>query len=488
MLLLHFPNELLLQVAQDFGPKDLLHLIQVNRLFANLLIPVLHKHALLEKDGMPALFWAAWKGYEPLVALLLKKGVDITEVGNGPYEGKTALHIATKHNRSGIIRMLVRAGSDIEAHNDLLGVLTPFREATSRQSFATMRLLCELGADIDSKDSDGFTLFHEAAAHQDIVMMKILSELGAAVDSEDNDGLTPFNQAAIHQRTVTMKFLCELGVDIDSKDSDGLTPFRKAATHQRPLTMKTLCELGADVNSKDNRGLTALHEAANDERTSTIELLCALGADVDSKNNNGLTPFREALNHRRDSMMRVLCKLGADVDSRDSDGLTALQQTCRPSGCGFGDTRLMWLLIGLGANVNSQAGGVEKTALHLAVDQHGYAGTEEILRLLLGSGADITLKVHATGDTALHIAVQTLNQWDIEECIKTLLEYSNDINTPNNAGKTALHLAAGRHIAVMRLLLEKGANSKALDQDGKTVLDLVAPEKKKMLAKLLLSF
>jgi ankyrin repeat protein len=55
-----------------------------------------------------------------------------------------------------------------------------------------VRLLCEHGANVNSKNSNGCTPLHIAAFYGHVSVVKCLSELGAKIDEKNNDGATPF--------------------------------------------------------------------------------------------------------------------------------------------------------------------------------------------------------------------------------------------------------------------------------------------------------
>lgn len=78
-----------------------------------------------------------------------------------------------------------------------------------------------------------------------------------------------------------------------------------------------------------------------------------------------------------------------------------------------------------------------------------------------------------SGRTALHCAASQGH----EAIVKLLLENGADVMVNDNAGRTALSLAAGNgHEAVVKLLLENGAGITAKDIAGRTALCLAAAQ------------
>jgi ankyrin repeat protein len=147
-----------------------------------------------------------------------------------------------------------------------------------------------------------------------------------------------------------------------------------------------------------------------------------------------------------------------------------------------GDSEVVRLLIGNGANVNAWGGrywtslyaasvfghqevvlssngahanarGPDGTALQVAL----ISGYEEVVRMLLANGADINARGHSFG-TVLYEASLTGNQ----KMVHFLLEKGADINMVGGKYGTALQAAAAHgHEGVVRLLFASGANVNA---------------------------
>jgi len=120
-----------------------------------------------------------------------------------------------------------------------------------------------------------------------------------------------------------------------------------------------------------------------------------------------------------------------------------------------GDADVVWALLQSDPSLASTYTDDGWTPLHLAA-------TPEIAGMLLDAGADIQArnrhKFAGPGNSPLHGATY-LNRQDV---VRVLLERGADPNARDNAGLTALHLAAGNGwVDCARALLEAGADANA---------------------------
>lgn len=150
------------------------------------------------------------------------------------------------------------------------------------------------------------------------------------------------------------------------------------------------------------------------------------------------------------------------LNSRDDRGLTALHIASL-----YGQVAVVDFLLRLGANVNdADADGA--TPLHCA-SSRGYQNT---LLLLLHAEADLNA-TDTRGNTPLHLATD----YGHEACVKALLYFAEqirltiDVNAPNFTGDTPLHHASKWGYAeIVEILLDHGANPKAINRRGLTPL------------------
>ena len=73
-----------------------------------------------DSDGSTPLHCAAWKGHREVIALLLKAGADVNAHNNNDHWGTTALHAAAHANQAAIAQLLLDHGADVNA-KDLSG-------------------------------------------------------------------------------------------------------------------------------------------------------------------------------------------------------------------------------------------------------------------------------------------------------------------------------------------------------------------------------
>jgi len=154
---------------------------------------------------------------------------------------------------------------------------------------------------------------------------------------------------------------------------------------------------------------------------------------------------------------------GAAIDARDDRGQTALLLAVQR-----GDTDLARYLIGRGADFNAEADNHDTPWL-LA----GALGRTEMLAAMLDTGKVDYAKRNRYGGNALIPACERGHV----ETVRLLLSRSKiDVNHINNLGWTALLEAVilsdggPRHIEIVKLLLDAGADANIADRDGVTPL------------------
>ena len=242
----------------------------------------------------------------------------------------------------------------------------------------------------------------------------------------------------------------------------GLRPLSIACHLGCLPAVKLLVEtLGADVNPPpENLQLewldisekevdTPLCLACDEGHIEVVALLLEKGAKVNAKDEDNNTPLHLACHKGHAGVVELLLINGANVNAKDSDKCTPLHRAC------LNDHKdLVTKLLDKGANVNAKDED-KFTPLHLAC-QEGHAG---VVAVLLDHEADVHAKDSTDGETPLHKAC-------LSEVAILLLDKGANVNAKNEDGDTSLHLAcwSGR-FDMVSVFLEKGADVNAKGKD-----------------------
>lgn len=287
------PNELLLQIAESLGVRDLNSLLRTNRHLASLLADQFYKFAAQDKDSLKAIHWAATYGKIGLVDLLLRNGADITVKGTDMFKWE-ALHYAVYSGNIDIVSLLLDRGADVSVPDGENN--TALHWAASQRWFAIFKLLLERGAPVDAQDSRGSTALHTAVlygspAPDELMgdMIEALLAAGADPSIPDIHGYTPLHRLVLsdEEDVRAVRLMLGNGADIAARDHNGMTPLHWVAKggyrwndHQQQQQRgggseiaKVLLEHGANPNIADNDGKTVFHYAAEAELQSVFRLL-----------------------------------------------------------------------------------------------------------------------------------------------------------------------------------------------------------------------
>ncbi|MEN6333061.1 MAG: serpin family protein [Phycisphaerales bacterium] len=171
------------------------------------------------------------------------------------------------------------------------------------------------------------------------------------------------------------------------------------------------------------------------------------------RNGRGKTVLHEAGQFDRVDVARALLAHGADVNAKDEDGDTPLHASLSHwSGAGIAE---MLVLAGADVGAKNNEG---KTPLHLAVvNYYAYA-----VNAVTSQDPNRYSTEEAVRGIELPFAMKM---------VKLLVDKGADVKAVDSGGGTPLHEAAGAgREEIVRFLVDKGADVNAVDSDGGTPL------------------
>jgi len=337
--------------------------------------------------------------------------------------------------------------------------------------------------DVNITEADGTTALHYAVRNDDVALVDRLIRAGADAKAVTRYGVTAMTLACENGSAPVVERLLKAGVSANVTGRLGETPLHLCARTGNPDAVKVLLSHGATVDTIENwRGQTPLMWAAAEGHTAAIRVLLEAGADINARSSivvwerqrteeprdkwlppGGLTPLLFAARDGRVESVKVLLSAGADPNVVDPDRHTAAILALMN---GHFDVAGALIQHGIDVNMEDKVG---QTALYAAVDGHTAPASNrpapretddalssfDVIRMLLDKGARV--------DAPLRAALP----------YRTKLDRGGD--GVLGVGTTPLIRAAkSADVPVIKLLLERGADAKAMTRNGVSAILMAA--------------
>lgn len=230
-----------------------------------------------DENGWTYLHLAADANYpEVMDHLITKTGVDINAVDN---EGKTALHIATKHGDIENVKFLLKMEAEYNIEDNRGKIPRSYTK------------------DNELKKNFASAIFINAARKEDMDSMITNLERGADINWSDKYDLTALHYSSAKGNIeIVNHLLSQNDIDPNPQDIHGSTPLDLAVANGHIDVVKSLLKKGADPNIKDQNGKTALHIAAvslgkNEIMAEIMKELLNAGADINIRDEENKKAF-----------------------------------------------------------------------------------------------------------------------------------------------------------------------------------------------------
>jgi uncharacterized protein len=475
-------------------------------------------------DGVTALHWAARHGDADLVAALVAAGANARAATS--FGAQTPLHLAAERGAGAVVAALLKAGAAIDPRTTTGA--TPLMLAAAAGDATTVAALVDAGADVNARETDRQqTPLIFAAANNRLDAVRLLLARGAdpnaatkltdlsalSANGQNPDGRNLAITERSGRRTAPPRILVP-GAERQHMFNEqvawqgGMTPLLYAVRQGYADVAKALLDAGVPVNQrKGGDQASALLVATVNGQFDLANTLLERGANPNLVAENGVGPLYAAINlawapragypqpraqanqqlSYLDFMKRLL-EAGADPNQRvgkkvwysnfnfDQSGVDEAGATPFWRAAYGSDVEAMKLLVSYGADPTiptvkpaerPETGDVgrreSRDVSGLMPIPTGGPGVPPLLAAAgVGYGEGFAGNSHRFAPGGMLAAVRYLVE-----------ELHADVNARDHEGNTAVHHAASRgDTEMIKYLVSKGADVKAVNREGQTTIDM----------------
>ncbi|MBS0287254.1 MAG: ankyrin repeat domain-containing protein [Proteobacteria bacterium] len=354
-------------------------------------------------------------------------------------DGLHFIHYAAMANQPKIFSLLIEHGAPINAHDYHNNTpLYYICRSGGSQSFAQYAI--DHGADLNAQNKIGQAPIHIAVRIGNIDALYALLKSGADVNLKDIVGKAPLHDAIATTHPLAILPLIEYGANVNQQDNHFNSPLMlgTASTNadiSNIFKLPILSELPIPLHND-------LFVSVVTDNVQGLEKALSAGASVDSANSHGLTLLSYAVINGFDDVITSLLNHNVDVIHTDNLGLQPIHFASMVK-----DDNALEALLKHNASINAMD---EKgnTPLHYACQ---YADSVDFVTKVLNSGALIDTQ-NNKGETALHIAADN----GYLDVVKVLVAHHANVDLKDNEGDTALQEAINAHHQEVVSFLEQG--------------------------------
>jgi ankyrin repeat protein len=163
-----------------------------------------------------------------------------------------------------------------------------------------------------------------AVSAQNVDLIRDAISNGANINARDTFGFSPLFQALLQSNVESVGCLAELGADMRQVSEDHMFPIAFAAALGNLPALRTLAALCADFESPASHQKNALEIAVDAGKDETVRFLINHGADIECPSESGETLLMRVCVMRKPEIAALLIDAGANLHAIDQASNTVI--------------------------------------------------------------------------------------------------------------------------------------------------------------------
>ena len=200
---------------------------------------------------------------------------DVSRIDCTDSAGNTPLIWAARRGDNAAVDLLIEAGADVNKVDDAgIPALMHAVRSIHLSRLKCVKALLRAGANPRVRDYLGYNVLHGVAAtYNGRDIPKVLIEAGTDMDGRNNLGATPLASAAYGRNAISAKALVDFGANINAVDNEGDSPLHESLLHHADDVLQLLLSRGASYTAICSTGDSVLHLAAVTGDLKTLDIL-----------------------------------------------------------------------------------------------------------------------------------------------------------------------------------------------------------------------
>ncbi|WP_031426628.1 ankyrin repeat domain-containing protein [Flavimarina sp. Hel_I_48] len=399
------------------------------------------------------------------------------DVNKKTHDSRTYIFWAAYANRPEIMKQLLEKGAKLDVTDSHGYTPVAFAANGGQTNPEIYDLFEEYGVVLANEKTDhGANLLlllspnMETAKDMDYFITK-----GINPKEKDDSGNGIFNYAARKGNISFLQSLVDRDYDYKTLNKEGENAFLFAAQGSRGHTnsldlFEYLNALGLDPAVVTKKGETALHSLAyRSKDMDVLNFFLEKGLDVDQANAEGNTPLLNAASRNKLDIVNFLYTHSKNPEATNEQAQTPLMLALQNN-----SPEVVDFFLEKQKKPNDQKDNNNNSLAYYLVDGYSPRNKDAFnAKLDLLKKHKIALNtVQNEGNTALHIAAKTNNP----DLLKEVASWNIPINAINDEGLTALHIAAmkAQNDEVLKYLIAQGADKNVKTSFEESAYDLAS--------------